>query len=109
MNINKLLRENRRNRSRGALMGDCGFISTDQPLTGLCCQRLEMIDGCYGPDATYWGAGSREHGWMYVIFNAGNDVWKPACGLLKYYRAQSRSDAIKQFNQEYPGYTFIKP
>ena len=60
-NINKILRSNLKNMTRGAPMGDSGYINDDQPLTGLLCQRVNMVDGDYTPDGTYWGY-SPKHG-----------------------------------------------
>lgn len=105
MDINKLLKNNPVNTSRGAPMGDPGYINDGQPLTGLNCQKLGMVDYCYGPDGVYWG-GPGPSGHMYVVFNGPNDEYKEACGLLKYVRAHSRNDAIDKFNSQYPGYSF---
>ena len=66
--INTILNRQRVNCSRGAPMGDCGFIHDEQPFTRMRCERLRMVDGDYGPDGTYWGY-SPSHGRMYVIFN----------------------------------------
>lgn len=106
MNINTLLKQNPRSMARGAPMGDTGFINPDALRDTLCCQVLQIVDGAYGPDGTYWGCPSNEHGRMYVIFNATDDEYKMACGVLKYYRAKSRADAIAQFNDEWPGFAF---
>ena len=106
-NINTLLNANRRNMSRGAPMGDRGYINEEQPLTGLLCQRVRMVDGDYGPDGTYWG-NSPTNGQVYAVFNGPNAEFKPACGLLKYYRAHTRADAISQFSEEHEGYKFSR-
>lgn len=105
--INTILNRQRVNCSRGAPMGDCGFIHDEQPFTRMRCERLRMVDGDYGPDGTYWGY-SPSHGRMYVIFNGENEKFEPAGGLLKYYRAKNRADAIAQFQAEYPGYKFTR-
>ena len=105
--INTLLANNRRNSAYGAPRGDRGYINEDQPLTGLRCERLRMVDGDYGPDGTYWGY-SPSNGYMYVVFNGATPEFKTACGLLKYYRAKSRADAIAQFNDDSEGYTFAR-
>lgn len=105
-NINQLLRANPASCSRGAPMGDSGFIKPDQPLTGLLCQRITLVDGDYGPDGTYWGYVPREH--MYAVFNGANAEYKPARGLLKFYRATSRHGAIAQFHAQYPEYNFAR-
>ena len=104
--INQLLKVSPVNCLRGAPMGDPGYINDGQPMIGLCCRRVRFIDGDYGPDGTYWGASKTGH--IYAVFNAGNDKWKPACGLLKYFRATSRTDAMRQFMVKYPGYSFIR-
>lgn len=104
--INAYLRKNPRNSKYGAKMGDCGYIAEDCPKNGLLCQKLTMIDGDYGPDGTYWGAGSLRLGYLYVIANNDNSEYSIAGGILKYYRAKSRADAIAQFCKDYPGYSF---
>lgn len=55
MNINRFLRQYPRNCSRGAPMGDSGYVNPDQPHNGLLCQRITLVNGDYGPDGTYWG------------------------------------------------------
>ena len=99
--INAILRANPRNSAYGAPMGDSGFAHSDNPPNGILCQRVRMVDGDYSPDGTYWGC-SPKHGQMYAVFNGANSEYKPACGLLKYYRAHSRAGAIAQFLADYP-------
>jgi hypothetical protein len=108
MTITSILRANRRNSAYGAPMGDSGYINYDQPESGLRCQRLDMVDGDYGPDGTYWGCGSYNSGHMYVIFNGANPEFKTACGLLKYYRAKNRDSAIALFLEDYPEFSFSR-
>lgn len=105
--INSILRANPRNSASGAPMGDNGYISDDQPTSGLLCQRVNFMDGDYAPDGTYWGD-SAKAGAIYAIFNNANSEFKPACGLLKYYRAHSRKYAIEQFKVDFPDYTFSR-
>ena len=104
--INTLLRASRVNCSRGAPMGDSGYINDDQPMHGLCCQRVRLIDGDYGPDGTYWGYSHT--GDIYAVFNGANDEWQPARGLLKLYRAKSRAEAVSKFLAQHPGYSFYR-
>lgn len=106
-NINSILKHSPRNCAYGSPMGDSGYIKEDQPLTGLLCQRVNFIDGDYGPDGTYWGNSSK-HGALYAVFNAENAEWLPANGLLKYYRAHSRKSAIEQFKADCPEFSFIR-
>lgn len=96
--INTLLRQNRRNCAHGAPMGDHGYAHSDNNMR---CERLRMVDGCYGPDGTYWGSGSQQHGYMFVCFNNTQT-------FLKYYRAKSRSDAIAQCLDDYPEVKFTR-
>lgn len=100
MNINQLLRATPRKCTYGAPMGHAGYINPDQPLTGLRCQRITLVDGDYGPDGTYWGYMPRDH--MYAVFDG------PALTTLKFYRATSRNDAIAQFHDQYPEYNFVR-
>lgn len=106
--INTVLAGSPRTSTRGAPMGDTGYAHSDNPERGMRCERLRMVDGDYGPDGTYWGCGSREHGHMYVCFNGANEEYKIGCGFLKYYRAKSRADAIAQCLVDYPEITFTR-
>lgn len=105
-NINQLLRAIPRNCKYGAPMGHSGIVRDAQSLTGLRCQRITLVDGDYGPDGTYWGYMPREH--MYAVFNGANVEFDAAWGLLKFYRASSRDDAIAQFHDQYPEYSFAR-
>ena len=103
--INTLLRQNPRNCAYGAPMGDHGYAHSYDRMR---CERLRMVDGDYGPDGTYWGSGSQQHGYMFVCFNGANEEYKMACGFLKYYRARSRSDAVAQCLDDYPEIKFTR-
>jgi hypothetical protein len=81
--INKWLKDNPVNCSRGAPMGAASVAVSDQPLH---LQELEMVDGAYDRSGTYWGAYSREQGAMYCAFSEDLET-------CIYVRAHSRSHA----------------
>ncbi len=97
MNINRILRDNPRPCKYGAPMG---ARDTYDPDGGrLYLQRVRMVDGCYAPDGTYWGAPSREHGAMWCGFNESTRV---------YVRARSRAEALAQIVDAYPAVSFYR-
>lgn len=101
--INKLLRQDMRNMSRGAPMGDSDYIDEDwggeKPLH---VQRLRLVDGDYGVDGTYWGA-SEKAGHVYCAFNTN------AMRVRVYVRAFTRGQAMARLHAKYPGLTFHRP
>lgn len=107
VNINKILRTKVRNLARGAPMGDTDCV--EGPLTNLRCQRVNLVDGDYGPDGTYWGASSKA-GHVYCAFNDGldDDEWAPACGVRIYVRAHTYEQAKREVAKRYPGATFAR-
>lgn len=102
-NINSILRMSPVNSTRGAPMGSSGVYQEDQLLVGLLCQRVNL-SGDYAPDGTYWGH-SPKVGSIYAVFNP-NGLYKPAHGLLMYYRAHGRQEAINLFLEDHPGAEF---
>ncbi len=86
-NINKILRANKRRCTYGAPMGARDFHNSDTPLY---LQRVNFVDGDYGPDGTYWGSGTP----LYCAFN-GSDCpqFAPAHGTRVYVRAKTRTEA----------------
>jgi hypothetical protein len=80
-NINTILRKDVRNSRFGAPMGDS---DTYDMTPKLYLQRVDFVDGCYGPDGTYWGMGAP----MWCAFNA-----PAAQGTRVYVRARTREAA----------------
>ncbi len=54
-NINTILRTESVSSARGAPMGATNYFDPEHPVLKL--QRVQMVDGDYSPDGTYWGAG----------------------------------------------------
>ena len=105
LDINKILRANMRNTSRGAPMGAVDFIAYNVDLTPLHCQRVRLVDGDYGPDGTYWGA-SAQAGHVYCAFNAG-DEYTAAMDVRLYTRAHTAKQARENFRKDCP-VTFVR-
>jgi len=80
-NINTILRNDPRNSRFGAPMGDS---DTYDMTPKLYLQRINFVDGAYGPDGTYWGMGVP----MWCAFNA-----PAAQGTRVYVRARTREAA----------------
>ena len=56
-------------------------------------ERLKVDEG-YDPSGTYWGCGSREHGWVYAIWSdRGFEPFLPEPRVCIYYWAKSREEA----------------
>lgn len=106
-NINTFLREHPRSREYGAPMGDRDRV--EGPLTNLRCQRINLVDGGYGPDGTYWGD-SQMHGHVYCAFNDGRDgdAFAPAMGVRIYVRAHTYEQAKRRVKELYPSATFAR-
>lgn len=106
-NINKILKADRRNCSRGAPLGAADL--REGPLTNLRCQRVNMVDYDYGPDGTYWGA-SAKVGHTYCAFNDGRDgdPYAPAMGVRLYTRAFTYGEAKRKFKAKYPAIEFLR-
>lgn len=90
MNINTILKNDPVRCTYGAPMGARDQFGPDSGR--LYLQRVRMVDGCYGPDGTYWGAPTREHGAMWCGFNASARI---------YVRARSRAEAIALILNDY--------
>jgi hypothetical protein len=97
MKINRILRDNPRPCRYGAHMGARDQFDPDGGR--LYLQRVRMVDYCYAPDGTYWGAPSREHGAIYCGFNASTRV---------YVRAKSRAQATALILADYPSVSFYR-
>jgi len=91
MNINKFLRDNPVNSSRGAPMGSRNVFEGGK----VYVQRLQMVDGDYGPDGTYWGAGR-----LYVGMSEE--------GTLIYVRAKNRAAALTAFREKFADIVFAR-
>ena len=103
VDINQLLRLDRRSCARGAPMGDRNTVESTSPLY---LQRVRFIDGDYAPDGTYWGA-SRTAGPIWCAFN-GHDYpdYAAAKGTRIYVRAHTRKEAVEKVLKDYPDMTF---
>jgi len=108
LDINKILRATPRNSRRGAPMGDTDHIAYPACVPPLRCQRIQLVDGDYGPDGTYWGA-SAKAGHVYCAFNDGqdDDIHAPAMGVRLYTRAHTAKQARENFRKDYP-VTFVR-
>lgn len=108
--INKILRDRPRNCSRGAPMGATDFTPVDVDWSRpVRCQRVNFVDGDYGPDGTYWGA-SDTAGYIYCAFNDGqdNDPYAAATGTRLYTRAWTYAQAKAKFLERYPQLRFLR-
>ena len=79
MNINSILRANPVSSARGAPMGASNTFDPEHPVLHL--QRVQMVDGDYSPDGTYWGAGNKP---LWCAFNDSARI---------YVRADDRAGA----------------
>jgi hypothetical protein len=89
---NQWLKTNPVNCYRGAPQG-CSNDYTPRN-TVVRIERLRMVDGCYDLSGTYWGCGSREHGWVYAIWSDRD--FEPCLHETRvciYIRAKSRGEA----------------
>lgn len=108
--INKILRANPRNSSRGAPMGDTDrFPENHDWARPLRCQCVNFVDGDYAPDGTYWGK-SPKAGYVYCAFNDGRDgdEYAPAMGVRLYTRAFTYEQAKARFKKKYPEIKFLR-
>lgn len=97
-NINKILAKEYRHRPSGTPMG-CKDVVED--VSRLLVQRVQMVDGDYAPDGTYWG-NSPKHGYIYCAFDEsgyGTRIW---------VRAHSRAEAVRKVVETYPEARFIR-
>jgi hypothetical protein len=104
LDINKILRATPRNSSRGAPMGDTDHIAYPACVPPLRCQRIQLVDGDYGPDGTYWGASSP----LWCAFNGDNDEYAAGQGTRIYVRALTREGAKQALMQLYANVWFRK-
>lgn len=103
-NINTILRKNKRTCAFGAPLGAKNFRDTESPLL---LQRVQMVDGDYAPDGTYWGGGFLTKP-LWCAFNAEDDQYSAGHGARIYVRAFTREQAIAEVRQEFPEVTFKK-
>jgi hypothetical protein len=104
MDINKILRANMRNCSRGAPMGDSNFRDTE---SRLYLQAIRFVEGDYAPDATYWGGGFGSKR-LYCAFNGEDADFAPAMGARIYVRAKNRAEAKREISEMYPDAKFYR-
>lgn len=104
-NINKILRQNRRNTTRGCPMGDTNF---HDDAGALCLQRVDVSPDGYAPDATYWGR-PFDGTVLWCAFNRETAGFAPAMGTRIYVRATDRAHAAKCVHALYPNaITFLR-
>ena len=96
LNINAILRAQPRNARYGAPMGSTDMLD-DSP--DLYLQRVNFIDGDYGPDGTYWGDNGTP---VWCAFNA-----PIAQGTRVYVRAKTRNDAKIAVLAKMPNVNFL--
>lgn len=96
-NINTILRAAPVRSSYGAPMGSQSYM--DEPTEPMYLQALRMVDGDYSADGTYWGSGSRQHGYMYCAFSTSNRV---------YVRAVNRKAAVLAVLTDFPDSLFFR-
>lgn len=89
MNINSILRANPVPARHGAPMGAQNYFDPDYPVLKL--QRVQMVDGDYSPDGTYWGGGGLP---LWCAFNDTARV---------YVRASDRTSAAAAVMEECDG------
>lgn len=87
--INSLLHARPRPCTYGAPLG---YHNHDDapPEARRYCQRVQLIDGDYGADGTYWGGG-RDVLPLYAVFTADLET-------LCYFRARNRAEALAQYH-----------
>lgn len=100
-NINKLLAADRRSCKYGAPLGDTDYVDNLSTAGPLYLQRVNLVDGDYAPDGTYWGCSPRE-GSIYCAFDVTADQ------VRAYVRAHTRSGAKAALVQTYPEITFVR-
>lgn len=97
MNINTILKNDKRGCSRGAPMGARNINNSETPL------HLQQVNirGDYAADGTYWGYMVGEN--LYCAFN-GSDCteYAPGMGTRIYVRAKNRREAILAINADLP-------
>lgn len=99
-NINKILRASPVSCARGAPLGAGSFHECGQRLY---LQRVRLVDGCYAPDGTYWGAGVP----LWCAFNTADGEFATAMGTRIYTRAITRQQAKQRILDEYRSATFV--
>ena len=111
MNINAILAKHQRNCSRGAPLGDVNIVPGDGYMPDrMRCQRVQMVDDCYGADGTYWGMPTERSGHVYCAFNegVGDDHFAAAQGVRIYVRAHTYEGAVRQVLAMYPDLKFAR-
>lgn len=100
-NINRILAKNERSCRYGAPMGDKNIYDGS---IYLHLQRVDLVDGDYGPDGTYWGASKTGH--IYCAFNADNAEHAAGHGTRIYVRASFRDEAKLLIMKDYVNVRF---
>lgn len=92
--INKILLSDPVSCARGAPMGATSYL--DAPDEPLYVQLVDMVDGDYGADGTYWGGGGMP---LYCGFT-------PGFANRIYVRSPSVKGAQTQIKTEFPEANF---
>lgn len=93
--VNKVLKSDPVNCSRGASMGQTDAFDPDAGW--LYLGRVKMVDGDYSPDGTYWGGGSG----TLPLWCAINGGISPGKHSRIWVRAKSRQDAVRQIMEHH--------
>jgi len=81
-NINKILAKESVSSGYGAPMGARNIV--EKSSLPLLLQRVDLVDGDYSKDGTYWGSGGEP---LWCAFNQEDDNHAPAMGTRVYVRA----------------------
>jgi hypothetical protein len=101
-NINIILDQDRvRISPRGSPMGSNRLI--EDLSMPLLVQRIEMVDGDYGADGIYWGAGRIP---LWCAFNPDTSEYKAGMGTRIYVRASSFDEAVQLAQKAAPSASF---
>lgn len=98
--INKWLEAHPRSSVRGAPMGFTNHYeipSKPGRTYTIGFDKVKFVDGCYGPDGTYWG--SPENLWCF--YSVEEDESLNCQEVLAYFRASNPTKAIEQFKGDF--------
>lgn len=105
MNINQWLKEHPRSSKYGAPMGNTDWRGDPDYAYKFHLQRLQMQDGCYTLDGTYWGGPAN----LYCAFCPSHDTPEGMEDDVRMFlRAGSREAAKQIVLDEYPNAKFFR-
>jgi len=90
-NINKILAKESVSSGYGAPMGARNIV--EKSSLPLLLQRVDLVDGDYSKDGTYWGSGGEP---LWCAFNQEDDNHAPAMGTRVYVRAPNWNVAAQR-------------